>query len=35
MAANTGSDVKNTTSDELLQRAVNLVPMLKSRAAHT
>ena len=35
MAANTGSDVKNPTSDELLQRAVNLVPMLKSRAAHT
>jgi len=35
VAANTGSEVKNPTSDELLQRAANLVPTLKSRAALT
>ena len=35
MASNTSSKVKNPTSDELLQRAANLVPTLRSRAAHT
>ena len=35
MATNTNSQSKDLTSEELLQRAVDLVPMLKSRAAHT
>ena len=35
MATNIGSELNNLTSDELLQRATNLVPTLRSRAAHT
>lgn len=35
MATNTNSKSNDLTSKELLQRAVDLVPVLKSRAAHT
>ena len=35
MTANTNTGSKNLTSEELLRRAVNMVPTLKSRAAHT
>ena len=35
MAANTNSEVTQLTSEELLRRASDMVPVLKSRAAHT
>ena len=35
MAANTNSEVTQLTSEELLRRATDMVPVLKSRAAHT
>jgi len=35
LAANTNSEVTELTSEELLRQASDMVPVLKSRAAHT